>query len=104
MKKAKEWFIKAVKLDPDLGDSWVTYYKFTATHGTEDELKVVVDKCTQVSLSVISVCLFVCLFILFVFCVLCVYLCRFVCLFVCLFVPCVSVCVSAPAECCCRWV
>ena len=42
MKKAKEWFIKAVKLNPDLGDTWATYYKFTAAHGTEDELKVLV--------------------------------------------------------------
>ena len=43
MKKAKEWFIKAVKLNPDLGDTWATYYKFTAAHGTEDELKVLVS-------------------------------------------------------------
>ena len=43
MKKAKEWFIKAVKLDPDLGDTWATYYKFTAAHGTEDELKILVS-------------------------------------------------------------
>ena len=42
MKKAQEWFIKAVKLDPDLGDTWANYYKFTAAHGTEDELKKLV--------------------------------------------------------------
>ena len=42
MKKAQEWFIKAVKLDPDLGDTWATYYKFTAAHGTEEELKKLV--------------------------------------------------------------
>ena len=43
MKKAKEWFIKAVKLNPDLGDTWATYYKFTAAHGTEEELKTLVS-------------------------------------------------------------
>ena len=43
MKKSREWFIKAIKLDPDLGDTWSTYYKFTSVHGTEDELRTVVS-------------------------------------------------------------
>ena len=33
--KAREWFIRAVKIDPDLGDSWAYYYKFELQFGTE---------------------------------------------------------------------
>lgn len=33
--KAREWFQRAVKIDPDLGDSWAFYYKFEQEHGTE---------------------------------------------------------------------
>ena len=33
--KAREWFIRAVKIDPDLGDSWAYYLKFELQHGTE---------------------------------------------------------------------
>eukprot|EP00116_Pleurobrachia_bachei_P002997 sb/3463259/ len=46
-KKAREWFVKAVKLDPDHGDTWAAYYKFTLAHGTEQELQILVDKCVQ---------------------------------------------------------
>ena len=41
-KKAREWFVKAVKLDPDHGDTWAAYYKFTLAHGTEQELQILV--------------------------------------------------------------
>ena len=33
--KARDWFIRAVKIDPDLGDSWAWYYKFELQFGTE---------------------------------------------------------------------
>ena len=33
--KAREWFIRAVKIDPDLGDSWACYYKFELQFGNE---------------------------------------------------------------------
>ena len=33
--KAREWFQRAVKIDPDLGDAWAFYYKFELEHGTE---------------------------------------------------------------------
>lgn len=33
--KARTWFEKAVKVDPDRGDSWAWFYKFECQHGTE---------------------------------------------------------------------
>lgn len=35
LKKAREWFQRAVKIDPDLGDTWAYFYKFELIHGTE---------------------------------------------------------------------
>ena len=35
LKKAREWFQRAVKIDPDLGDTWAYFYKFELLHGTE---------------------------------------------------------------------
>lgn len=35
LKKAREWFQRAVKIDPDLGDTWGNFYKFELLHGTE---------------------------------------------------------------------
>ena len=33
--KAREWFLRTVKIDPDLGDAWAYFYRFEQTHGTE---------------------------------------------------------------------
>jgi len=33
--KAREWFLRTVKIDPDLGDAWAYFYRFELTHGTE---------------------------------------------------------------------
>ncbi len=33
--KARSWFTRAVKLDPDLGDAWAYYHKFEIQFGTE---------------------------------------------------------------------
>jgi pre-mRNA-processing factor 6 len=35
IKKARDWFKKVVKLDPDFGDAWATFYKFEIVHGTQ---------------------------------------------------------------------
>ena len=35
MPKARSWFNRAVKLNPDYGDAWVYYYKFELQFGTE---------------------------------------------------------------------
>lgn len=37
--KAREWFNKTVKIDPDLGDAWAYYYKFEQIHGTEVSMR-----------------------------------------------------------------
>jgi pre-mRNA-processing factor 6 len=33
--KARSWFVRTVKLDPDFGDAWAYYYKFELQFGTE---------------------------------------------------------------------
>jgi len=33
--KAREWFLRTVKIEPDLGDAWGFFYKFEIQHGTE---------------------------------------------------------------------
>ena len=35
MTKAREWFQRAVKIEPDLGDTWAYFYKFELQNGTE---------------------------------------------------------------------
>lgn len=37
--KARNWFTRTVKLEPDLGDAWAYFYKFELQHGTEVSLK-----------------------------------------------------------------
>lgn len=36
--KAREWFLRTVKIEPDLGDAWAFFYKFELQHGTEVQL------------------------------------------------------------------
>ncbi|KAL9962298.1 hypothetical protein ACROYT_G031386 [Oculina patagonica] len=45
--KAREWFNRAVKLDPDLGDSWACFYRFELQHGTEAQQEGVMQRCTM---------------------------------------------------------
>lgn len=33
--KAREWFNRTVKIEPDLGDAWAYFYKFEQAHGDE---------------------------------------------------------------------
>lgn len=33
--KAREWFLRTVKIEPDLGDAWAFFYKFELQHGTD---------------------------------------------------------------------
>lgn len=47
MTKAKDWFERTVKLDPDNGDSWATYYKFCVMHLTEEDAKKVMLRCVS---------------------------------------------------------
>ena len=48
LQKAREWFSRTVKLEPDLGDGWAYFYKFELYHGTEEQQKEVKQKCIQV--------------------------------------------------------
>lgn len=47
LEKADAWFQKAVVLDPDLGDTWAWWYKFSLQHGTEEKRAELVAKCVQ---------------------------------------------------------
>lgn len=40
--KAREWFLRTVKIEPDLGDAWAFFYKFELQHGTEARISFVV--------------------------------------------------------------
>eukprot|EP00040_Diaphanoeca_grandis_P014388 m.72998 g.72998 ORF g.72998 m.72998 type:complete len:977 (-) comp24508_c0_seq1:61-2991(-) len=43
--KARSWFNRTVKLDPDYGDAWAAYYKFEQAHGSEEKAEVVAKHC-----------------------------------------------------------
>lgn len=45
--KAREWFHRTVKIDPDLGDAWSYFYKFEIQHGIEANQKAVLEKCVK---------------------------------------------------------
>ncbi|XP_055343399.1 pre-mRNA-processing factor 6-like [Paramacrobiotus metropolitanus] len=45
--KAREWFSRTVRLDPDLGDAWAYFYKFEEQYGTEEEKAQVMRKCVE---------------------------------------------------------
>ncbi|KAJ3316028.1 hypothetical protein HDV04_000237 [Boothiomyces sp. JEL0838] len=47
--KARNWFQRAVKINPDLGDSWAWWYKFECSHGTKEQQQEVIEKCTNES-------------------------------------------------------
>lgn len=34
IKKAREWFQRTIKIDPDFGDAWAYFYKFESLHGS----------------------------------------------------------------------
>ena len=45
LNKAREWFRRAVKIDPDFGDAWGYFYKFELQFGTEEQQETVLKKC-----------------------------------------------------------
>lgn len=45
LQKAREWFTRTVKLEPDLGDAWVYFYKFELMHGTAEQQEEVKKRC-----------------------------------------------------------
>ncbi|KAI8062681.1 PRP1 splicing factor, N-terminal-domain-containing protein [Gongronella butleri] len=45
--KARNWFGKAVQIDPDHGDAFAWWYKFELQHGTQDQQDMVIKRCVQ---------------------------------------------------------
>jgi pre-mRNA-processing factor 6 len=43
--KARNWFMKSVAADGDLGDNWAWWYKFEMMHGTPVQQEQVLSKC-----------------------------------------------------------
>ena len=46
-KKARQWFHRATKLDPQFGDAWAAYYKFELQYGSEKQQEDVRKHCVQ---------------------------------------------------------
>ncbi|KAI8097326.1 PRP1 splicing factor, N-terminal-domain-containing protein [Halteromyces radiatus] len=47
IEKARNWFQKAVQIDPDQGDSFAWWYKFELQHGVEEQQELVIKRCVQ---------------------------------------------------------
>lgn len=45
IEKARNWFQKAIQIDPDQGDTFAWWYKFELQHGTKEQQEVVVKRC-----------------------------------------------------------
>ncbi|ELU10841.1 hypothetical protein CAPTEDRAFT_223651 [Capitella teleta] len=45
LNKAREWFHRTVKIEPDLGDAWAYFSKFEKMHGTEEQQEQVEKHC-----------------------------------------------------------
>ncbi|CBY20302.1 unnamed protein product [Oikopleura dioica] len=45
--KAREWFKKCTKIDPDFGDGWAFRRRFEDAHGTEAQLQEVTSACAK---------------------------------------------------------
>lgn len=45
IKKARDWFLKAVNLDPDNGDAFANFLAFEQIHGKDEDRKAVIKKC-----------------------------------------------------------
>ena len=47
VEKARNWFNRAVKLDPDNGDSWAYFLKFEIEQGTDESRQDVIARAVQ---------------------------------------------------------
>ncbi|KAI7903318.1 PRP1 splicing factor, N-terminal-domain-containing protein [Cokeromyces recurvatus] len=45
IEKARNWFQKAIQIDPDQGDSFAWWYKFELQHGTKEQQEICVKRC-----------------------------------------------------------
>lgn len=46
--KARDWFNRTVKIDPDLGDAWAAFYKFETLHGDQKSVEDLATRCASV--------------------------------------------------------
>lgn len=47
VKKARNWFNRAVTVEPDHGDTWAWFYKFELEHGKGDKQKSIIKRCVE---------------------------------------------------------
>ncbi len=47
IEKARNWFQRAAKINPDLGDVYAWWLKFELEHGTQEHQQDVIDKCVH---------------------------------------------------------
>ena len=47
IQKCRDWLTRTVKLEPDLGDGWVNYYRFEQLHGTKEQLEEIRQRCVK---------------------------------------------------------
>jgi len=47
MDKCRDWFNRTVKIDNDLGDAWVYFYKFETVHGSKESQMDIVKRCVE---------------------------------------------------------
>lgn len=45
IQKSREWFTRTVKLEPDLGDGWINFYKFELLHGNGEQQEDMKKRC-----------------------------------------------------------
>ncbi|PVD31927.1 hypothetical protein C0Q70_07353 [Pomacea canaliculata] len=45
LSKARDWFNRTVKIDPDLGDAWAAFYKFETLHGDQKSADDIATRC-----------------------------------------------------------
>ncbi|XP_071804559.1 pre-mRNA-processing factor 6-like [Asterias amurensis] len=45
--KAREWFNRTVKIEPDLGDAWANFFRFEIQHGNEEQQESVRKRCVE---------------------------------------------------------
>ena len=48
VQKCREWLTRTVKLEPDLGDAWIHFYKFEQLFGTADQQNDIKQRCINV--------------------------------------------------------
>ena len=45
VQKCREWLTRTVKLDPDMGDAWIHFYKFELCHGSKEQQEDIKKRC-----------------------------------------------------------